>query len=124
MLLMWQNGIRHLPVVLAGRLLGIVSNRDLHRALPLHDRTDQTFNDLLITTKVAKIMTPSPVTVTQATTLVAATRAMHERKISSLPVVEHNLLVGVLTTQDMLRALNDRLVWGDAGPPAEETATA
>jgi acetoin utilization protein AcuB len=93
---MQAGGFRRLPVVSAGRLVGIVSERDLreHRGYFEH-------------TKINGVMTENPVTVTPATTLEEAAQALVERQIGGLPVVENGRLVGIITTSDILKAFLD-----------------
>jgi len=87
------NGIRHLPVVEAGQLLGILSDRDLRRARGVGRRGDM---------PVDEILEASPITIERETTLEEAARTMLERKISALPVLDEEELVGILTLTDLL----------------------
>jgi CBS domain-containing protein len=72
------------------RLLGVVSDRDLRA--PLGKTAEQ-------------IMTRSPITVAATTPIMIAVSMMLDRHFSSLPVVEGNRLVGILTTTDLAMAL-------------------
>jgi acetoin utilization protein AcuB len=90
-----HHRIRHLPVIVAGRLGGMVSDRDLRSASGRH--TDAS--------PVGPIMTPYPVTVTPATRVEEAARLMLERRIGGLPVVDGTSLAGIVTGDDLLRAL-------------------
>jgi acetoin utilization protein AcuB len=106
--LMRGRAIRHLPVVDdQGRLIGIVTDRDLRQVvfdaavrerLPLEA---ESLGEL----PVRAVMTWSVVTVTPATDLRAAAALMRERRLGALPVVEGGLLVGMLTERDLLAAL-------------------
>ena len=91
--LMRGHGVRHLPVVQELRVLGLVSDRDLclaaGRAQPAN-------------TPVREIMTPEVQTIEPAADLSTAARTMGELKISSLPVIEGEDLVGMLTVTDVL----------------------
>ncbi len=93
---MQAGGFRRLPVVSDGKLVGIVSDRDLreHRG---H----------LEQVKISGIMTERPVTVTPATTIEEAAQIMLERQIGGLPVVADGRLVGMITTSDIMRAFLD-----------------
>lgn len=93
---MQAGGFRRLPVVSDGKLVGIVSDRDLreHRG---H----------LEQVKINGIMTERPVTVTPATTIEAAAQIMLERQIGGLPVVADGRVVGMITTSDIMRAFLD-----------------
>lgn len=93
---MQAGGFRRLPVVRDGKLIGIISERDLreHRG---H----------LEQIKINGIMTENPVTVTAATTVEEAAQIMLERQIGGLPVVADGHLVGIVTASDILRAFLD-----------------
>jgi len=93
---MQAGGFHRLPVVRDGKLVGIVSERDLreHRG---H----------LEQVKINQIMTENPVTVTPATTVEEAAQIMLERQIGGLPVVAEGHLVGMVTASDILRAFLD-----------------
>jgi len=91
-LIMDQHRIRHLPVVSTGRLVGMVSDRDVRSAA--HESP---------ATVVARIMTPNPVTVTSQTRIEHAARIMLDARFGSLPVVDDDL-VGIVTYTDLLRA--------------------
>jgi acetoin utilization protein AcuB len=105
--LMTDNGIRHLPVVEHGKLVGIVTWGDIREA-SASDATSLTVFELaylLEKLPVGKIMTPRPITVTPTTTISRAAQLMMEHKIGGLPVVENGKLVGILTESDIFRML-------------------
>ena len=93
---MQAGGFRRLPVVSDGKLVGIISERDLreHRG---H----------LEQIKINGIMTENPITVTPATTVEEAAQIMLERQIGGLPVVADGRVVGIVTASDILRAFLD-----------------
>ncbi len=99
-LLMWEQGVRHLPVVEDGRLLGILTDRDLRTAtselspLPLSPQAT-----------VREVMTAPVLTADPQDPVEDAARLMRERKIGSLPVVEGKELKGIITGIDLLDAL-------------------
>lgn len=110
--LVMQKHIRHLPVVDGeGRVLGIVTDRDVKRALPsplVH--VDETAREkLLDDTPVARLMTKDPMTVTPGTPLADAVRTLVAKKIGGLPVVEHGKLVGIFTEVDALKTFLESL---------------
>jgi acetoin utilization protein AcuB len=94
--------IRHLPVLEGGRLVGIVSDRDLHLVETLKDVDPEQV-------LVEDAMTPEPYCVTPETPLRDVVQTMAEHKYGCALVVERGLVMGVLTTVDVCRALADRL---------------
>lgn len=105
--LMRARKIRHLPVVDSrGRLVGIVTARDLRQALfapAVQDRREDVL-DVLKALVVRDVMTRGVLSVRTATPIREAARLMHERKLGALPVVERDRLVGILTETDVLQA--------------------
>ena len=109
--LLRTNRIRHLPVVDGSRLVGIVTDRDIKRATPsvLSGVGREEYDRVLATTKVERLMTREPITVTPKSRLKAAIEIFIERRVGALPVVEDGLLVGILTDVDILRVAHDLL---------------
>lgn len=105
--LMKEKRIRLLPVMDKGKLVGIVSDRDLKRA-SASDATSLDIHELLYLIskiKLADIMTRDVVTVHQDWTIEEAADLMLSRKISGAPVVdEEDRLCGVITQTDMFKA--------------------
>ena len=101
-----QRKIRHIPVVDAsGKLVGIVTDRDIKRALPsplTGQLAREEYDSVLDETLVGKVMTRDPQTVSPETTLADAVQLMFEKKIGGLPVVENGKLVGIYTQTDAL----------------------
>jgi acetoin utilization protein AcuB len=92
---MEQGGFRSMPVVREGRVVGIVTDRDLHRHIRDLDLTE-----------VKMAMTKEVITVSRETTVSDAARLLRERKIGALPVTEDGKLVGIVSTSDLLEALS------------------
>ena len=104
--LMRLRGVRHVPVVLAGELVGLVAEGDVKRAEPstLSDTQDH-FNQVMETTPISRIMIHEPLTVSADTPLLKAAETLYSTKYGSLPVVEGGRCVGILTDNDLLHAL-------------------
>jgi acetoin utilization protein AcuB len=104
--LMKAHGCRHLPVMREGRLVGIVSDRDIRLALnspvTMHDRSEDEF--LLNTLTAEGCMTPDPMTVRADSSVAEAVDLMLTYKFSSLPVMREGELVGIITVSDLLRS--------------------
>jgi len=96
---MRSAGVRHLIVVDADRLVGIVSHRDWRR-LPVGPSLAGWEGQ-----PVSRIMTEDPVTVAPETPVTTAARVLLERKIGCLPVRDGERIVGIFTTSDALEAL-------------------
>jgi acetoin utilization protein AcuB len=105
--LMKQNRFRRLPVLQQGRLVGIVSDRDLKEASPSKATTLDVHElyYLLSELHVKDIMSRDPITVAPDDTVEHAAQVMLENTISGLPVVdEQGAVVGILTQSDVFRA--------------------
>jgi len=105
--LMRTRRIRHLPVLdRARRLVGILTDRDLRRALldpALHERLGQ-LSSTLERVKVRDVMTIGALAVRPEIDVREAARIMHERDIGALPVVaDANRVVGMLTATDVMQ---------------------
>jgi acetoin utilization protein AcuB len=100
------RGVRRIPIVLAGMLVGLLVEGDLKRAEPSTlSQSQEDFQRVMEGTAISRIMIQDPVTVTAATPLLEAARILHDTKYGSLPVVEDGRVVGIITDNDMLRAL-------------------
>lgn len=111
-LLMRSSGFRHVPVVDNGRLVGIISDRDVKGASPslFAEISQEEYNRIFETTPVAKVMTKDPKTVTPDATLKDVVAMMQENKFGAVPIVEgDNKLVGIVTSNDMLALLRTLL---------------
>lgn len=104
--LMKENNIRRLPVVSHGKLIGIITDRDVKDASPSKSTTLDIHElyYLLSEMKVKDVMTPSPLTLMGIESLEKAATIMLHSKISGLPVVdESGYLIGLLSETDVLR---------------------
>jgi len=98
-----EKGIRHLPVMEEGRLVGMVSDRDLRSATPALG--DPARAEALQRIRVWGVMVRNVLTAHPEDPIEQAANTMREKKIGCLPVVEAEELVGILTSSDVMEAL-------------------
>ncbi|HEY8787168.1 MAG TPA: CBS domain-containing protein [Candidatus Limnocylindria bacterium] len=101
--LMKQHDCGSIPVVEGGRLVGIVTDRDIvvrGVAAGADPKTQ----------RVSKVMSSDPVTVGPDDDVMDAEKKMADRQIRRLPVVEGGKLVGIIVTAQIARAGNERKV--------------
>jgi acetoin utilization protein AcuB len=106
--IMKENNVRRLPVVdEAGKLAGIVSDRDLKEASPSKATTLDVHElyYLLSELKVKDIMSKRVVTIGPEDTVEKAAVIMLEHKITGLPVMKDSQVVGMLSQGDVFRVL-------------------
>ena len=104
--LLESNGFHHLVVVEEGRIVGIVSDRDILRELsPFVGRMDaRERDDQSLERRVHQIMTRNPVCATPEWAASEAVRRLQNGRHSCMPVVdEEKKLVGILTIRDVAR---------------------
>ncbi len=94
--LMRQHGIRHLPVLSDGRLVGLVTDNELRSAW---------FPSLLAEVQVKDLMSPDPQTVSADATIYQAARLLHNGRITGLVVLDEGRVAGIITLTDVLGVL-------------------
>ena len=118
--LMAKNKIRHLPVIDSdGRLLGIVTDRDIRSALPYEffkkpprKEEKEKFSKL----QSKDIMSKNPITISPTYTIQDALLLIQDAKVGALPVVdEEKRLKGIISVRDLLRAFINVLGIGQPG---------
>jgi acetoin utilization protein AcuB len=105
--LMLKERIRHLPVTDAeGRLLGIITDRDIRLNLPSQATSLSVWeiNHLLAKLTVGDVMTESVISVGPDRPARDAAQLMVDHQIGALPVEDTGRLVGILTETDLVRA--------------------
>ena len=105
------RGVRRLPVAVGGMLVGLITEGDIKRAEPstLTDSQEE-FTRVMEGTPISRIMISKPITTTADTPLMEAAEIMLNTKYGALPVIAGGRVVGILTDNDLTRALVD-LMW-------------
>ncbi len=109
---MRERKVRRLPVLdAAGKMVGIVSDKDLLHAAPSPATSLSVYevHYLLSKLTVKRVMSSPVVTVTPDMPLEEAARIMADQKIGGLPVVTGDALVGIVTETDIFKALVELL---------------
>jgi acetoin utilization protein AcuB len=102
-----KHEIQILPVMQKGQLVGIVTDRDIKRALvPDISSENREDSHLLPGSKIKKIMTPDPVTVPYDYTVEEAVEKFLVNDIAGLPVLnQHQKVIGVITKSDLFQLI-------------------
>ena len=108
-LLIRRAELRHIPITQDGRVVGILTDRDVGRVAPsvLGSVSQQEYNRFFEDTRVGKVMTRNLVSTTPEAPLAEAVHLLYINKLGCLPVLDGDRLIGIITVVDVLRALHD-----------------
>lgn len=112
-----KERIRRAPVLKDGKLVGIVSDKDLLNAAPSSATTLSVWemNYLISKVKVKQVMTKKVITVAKDTPIEEAARIMADKKIGGLPVMDGERVVGVITETDLFKVFLELMGARDKG---------
>lgn len=115
--LMRREKIRRTPVIKDGKLIGIVSDKDLLNASPSPATSLSVWemNYLLSKITVRDVMTKNVLTVQEDTPIEEAARIMADNKIGGLPVVRGDRVVGMITETDLFKIFLELMGAREAG---------
>lgn len=107
--LMEEHGFHHLPVVESGKVVGMITDRDLLLAvgwkLEAERRVEGSRSAVVGPRRVREVMSRPVVSLTPEESLHTAARTMIDRAISAIPLVSGAAVVGIVTKIDLLRGL-------------------
>jgi len=106
-----KEHIRRAPVIKDGKLVGIISEKDLLNASPspVSSLSIWEMNYLLSKVAVKQVMTKKVLTVTEDTPIEEAARIMADNKIGGLPVMRDGKVVGIITETDLFKVFLELL---------------
>ena len=105
--IMHQESYRHLPVVEDAQLVGIITDRDVRIQLdsPVLQIERLNWAEEISQMTAATCMTTDPITVTPDTPIQQVIELLRAYKFGALPVVDEGVLVGIISTIDLLSYL-------------------
>ena len=115
--LMKREHIRRTPVVKEGKMVGIVSDKDLLNASPspVTSLSVWEINYLFSKIIIKDVMTSQVITVTEDTPIEEAARIMADSKIGGLPVMHGEHVVGIITETDLFKLFLELMGAREAG---------
>lgn len=104
--------VRHIPVIEKGKVIGMVSDRDMYKALGPKSNSNAIESNksgtelYVITKKVQNIMRRGIISITPDALVSDAAELMANNKIGALPVIKNDKLVGILSSTDILKVFS------------------
>jgi acetoin utilization protein AcuB len=115
--IMKERQFRRLPVVQGGKLIGIVTEKELQQVSPSKATSLSVFelNYLLEKTTIKDAMSKDPITVQDDDLIEKAALLMRSNKVGALPVLHGDQLVGIITESDIFDVFIDAMGFRDPG---------
>lgn len=106
-----KHHIRHIPVVNGSKIIGMLSYTDLLRISfvdAVDDEADVVDATVYNMFTVEQVMAKNLITISPETTIKEAAEILASKEFHALPVVEGDLLIGIVTTTDLIKYLIDQ----------------
>ncbi len=105
--IMEQNRIKHLPVISGEKLIGILSLNDINKLglEVMYEGQKDASVAVMEMYSIERIMTKNPISIAPYTTIKDATEIFIEKGFHALPVLDNGVLVGIVSTTDVLEYL-------------------
>lgn len=101
-----EYNIRHIPITEGTKLVGVVSKNDVSRlGYGVGDVDTNALNALYDTYELKDVMVKEPVTVSSETNIKDVAEILSQQSFHSLPVVDNNEVVGIVTSTDLVKYL-------------------
>lgn len=101
-----EYGIRHIPVVEGDKLIGLVSKTDVQKlGYGIGESRPEELNAIYDNHKLTDVMVKTPITVAANTNIKDVAEILSQQSFHSLPVIENEELVGMVTSTDLIKYL-------------------
>lgn len=104
--MIYQSKLKHLPVIRAGKLVGIITKTDIKRmsfAESFDEAEAEIDENIFKMLKVAQVMTTKPYTMSSTATIKEVAEVLAEKEFRTIPIVDGENLVGMISTKDIIK---------------------
>ncbi|RRJ92372.1 CBS domain-containing protein [Paenimyroides tangerinum] len=104
-----EYGIRHIPVVDGSKIIGVISKNDVQKlGFGTSEENSEALNAIYDSFELKNVMVKNPITVTADTNIKDVAEIFYNQSFHSLPVIENEEIVGIVTTTDIVKYLLDQ----------------